>query len=167
MFKFNYLKQLNEKQKIIIGVALAVLLIAIAFFSWLSIETAPADSSRTDAVKVDVRSGASIEETAALLNSQGLIKNSLAFSVAARLSGSKIEAGTHVLSASMPTSEILDILSSASRSNYSITVLPGQTLSEIREVLLANGFSAEEIESAFSKKYDHPLLASKPDNVDL
>lgn len=151
---------------VLIVVAVVMALIA-AVAIWLNVSTSPLDSGNTDSVKVEIRSGASVEEAAATLKSKGVIRDQLSFSIYARLTFAKIQAGTHLVSPSMSARDILDIMGSTSDTTYMVTILPEKTVSDIKGDLVHYGFTEAEIDAAFAKNYEHPLLADKPADVGL
>ena len=50
---------------------------------------------------------------------------------------------------------------------FNFTILPGETLSDVKQKFRDLGYDELEIEEAFSKDYDHPVLASKPADSSL
>lgn len=61
--------------------------------------------------------------------------------------------GTYDLKATMSVSEIAEKLASGAASDnvFNLTVLPGETVAEIKQKLLKNGYSSEQINEAFEK----------------
>jgi UPF0755 protein len=149
---------------IIVGIVLSLITI---FMVWLGINIQPVNPADEAETRVEIRSGASIEEVAALLNSKNLIRNSLAFTLYARLSFSGVQAGAHLISPSMSTVEIVRLLGSAEGHSYNVTILPELTIPEIKQSLINYGFSETEVDVALNRVYDHPLLATKPADHDL
>jgi UPF0755 protein len=156
----------RNKKPLLITVAVILALI-VSFAIWLGVNTSPRSPSDTDGVKVDIRTGASVEEVAASLAAKDLIRDSLAFSIYVRLTFTKIEAGSHFIAPSMSAAEIASVLRSAGNATYNLTILPEQTIPDIKATLLKYDFTEAEIEVALNKQYDHPLLVGKPDGFDL
>lgn len=104
----------------------------------------------------------SLSSIASKLEAQKLIKNSLAFEIRVRLSGNStsLKTGEYQLRPTMSVAEIVDQLVSGSNSGnvFNFTILPGETLASIKKKLQHHGYAASDIEQAFSKHYDHPLL---------
>jgi UPF0755 protein len=50
---------------------------------------------------------------------------------------------------------------------FNVTILPGKTLADIKQLLIRDGFVARDIDAAFAQQYSSPLLASKPAGVNL
>lgn len=165
---------------VISGVTILLLCIAAIAALWYGSAlspVAPGDESRK---RVIIESGSTVDSISVLLEEQGLIKSRLAFSIHARTvnAGSHLKAGQYSLSPSESTQEILEHIVSGNVDQFSITFLPGSTLrrlkgetsakhTDVKSALLSAGYDEKEIEAAFSKTYDHPLLISKPANADL
>ncbi|GHU10193.1 hypothetical protein FACS189431_8840 [Alphaproteobacteria bacterium] len=156
----------RNKRPLLIVVAV-ILAIIVIFAIWLGVNTGPRDPNNTDGVKIDIRTGASVEEVSATLAAKNLIRDSLAFSIYTRLTFTKIEAGSHFIAPSMSAAEIAAVLRSAGNPTYNLTILPEQTIPDTKATLLKYDFSATEIDAALNKNYDHPLLVGKPDGFDL
>ena len=60
----------------------------------------------------------------------------------------------------MSVSEIAEKLASGAASDnvFNLTVLPGETVAEIKQKLLKNGYSNEQINEAFEKNYQNKIL---------
>ena len=50
---------------------------------------------------------------------------------------------------------------------FRFTALPGETLNDIKKRLISIGYTTEEIDAAFAKDYNHPVLADKPKDASL
>jgi len=51
--------------------------------------------------------------------------------------------------------------------SFDVMFLPGGTLAQAKSTLMKLGYESAEIDAAFSKNYDHPVLATKPAEMDL
>ena len=127
-------------------------------------------------VKFTVSEAESVSDIAKNLENQDLIHSALAFNIYVRLNGSPaLQAGQYLLRESMSTPEIVDILvkGDTSENVFSFTIIPGSTLSDIKKTLKNEGYSDDDISSAFTKDYSSinpqlsTLLSSKPSNVTL
>ncbi|MBR3319036.1 endolytic transglycosylase MltG [Candidatus Saccharibacteria bacterium] len=118
-----------------------------------------------------VEDGSSVSNIADSLKNAGLIRSSLAFKIYAKLSGKNdsLKAGNYSFAPSMTVEKIYTMLVDGSNdaSVFSFTALPGETLNNIKERLVAEGYSMQEINDAFYKKYDHPVLVDKPADASL
>lgn len=122
-------------------------------------------------VQFVIEEGSSVSSIADALKSAGLIKNPLAFKIYAKLTGTGdgLKAGTYNLAPSMPVERIFAKLIDGTNDAvvFRFTALPGETLKDIKKRLLSIGYSTEEIDAAFTKQYNHPVLASKPADASL
>ena len=132
---------------------------------------APADSELCALKDIEITDGSSVNEIAAALKSAGLIRNSFAFKVYNRLSNtsSKLQAGTYRLTPSLSVNEIVDKLVEGPGKGivFRFTTLPGETLNDIKKRLISAGYSEAEATAALEKKYNHPVLKSKPEDASL
>jgi UPF0755 protein len=116
-----------------------------------------------------VASGQAVSDVATSLETEGLIKNALAFRVYWQINGSAdgIQAGTYELSPAQDAKDITKVLMGKPNGVFRVTFLPGGTLADAKKTLLGLGYTAEEVDAAFTKAYDHPVLAGKPAKADL
>lgn len=124
--------------------------------------------------RVTIETGETSTTIAAQLEKSGIIRNALAMRLYLELSGHKnrLQAGGYLLSTSQSVQEITEHLVSGKTDEFNVTISPGLTLKQLADgsvkgSLVQQGFSREEIEAAFQKQYDHPLLASKPADTSL
>ncbi|MBQ2638247.1 endolytic transglycosylase MltG [Candidatus Saccharibacteria bacterium] len=121
--------------------------------------------------QITIEENSSVATIADLLKEHGLIRSPLAFRLYAKLSGNanQLNYGTYNLAPSMPVEKIYAKLLDGANDAvvFRFTVLPGETLQDIKQRLLTVGYTSEEIDAAFSKAYDHPVLADKPASASL
>ena len=163
----RFWSKLKPFQQTLMVIAGIIMVAMAAFSTWLGINLQPLGNDNEPIITVEIRSGASIEEAAAILQEKGVIRSDLAYSVYSRITFSKLAAGTHSVSASMSVPEIINTLSSAGQNSYQLTILPEMSIKEIKDLLKKYDFTDYEVSTALSKKYDHPLLRDKPDEIDL
>ncbi len=122
-------------------------------------------------VQFEVESGANVSSIADALKEKGLIRSSLAFKIYAKLTGgsSDLKSGKYNFAPSMPVEKIYSKLIAGTNDAvvFRFTTLPGETMKDIKKRLLSVGYTSEEIDAAFAKKYDHPVLADKPADASL
>jgi UPF0755 protein len=166
-------KSMSVRKRIllIIGslLVIAILAIAAAFF-WYQHETSPvSNDANATRVRVTIESGTTPDEIGSLLAGKKVIRNTTAFEVYTRLSGTrnKLQAGTFSLSPHESTAAIVDHLVAGKTDQFSLTFLPGATVADNKKVLLEAGYSQAEIDAAFKKTYESPLFQDKPANADL
>jgi UPF0755 protein len=152
----------------------SLLLLGCLFGGWYAWALSPRDPSDTQQVRFIVNAGDSSSTIAMELESHELIRSALAFQLYAELSGAKtkLQAGGFALSPSQSVREIASHIVEGNTDEINIIILPGLTLSqqidpEVRSSLAWQGFTEEEIKSAFNTTYDHPLFAGKPDGTTL
>lgn len=152
----------------------AVLLVALigagigGFVYWYNDALKPV-SSQQNRIKVTVESGETAKTIAAELQEKGVIKNAWAFEYYVQQSGNlnNLQAGSYLFSSNQSVQDIVQWLVDGKVDQFNVTILPGQTLEEIKQTLVADGYTAAEVDTAFAKSYDHPLLKSKPADVNL
>lgn len=132
------------------------------------------DSSDCRPLVFAVNSGDSVGAVANNLKNAGLIRSPLAFQIYYRFNfaDQTLKAGEYNLEKTMTPADILSVLTSGSDSNvFSFTVLPGETLLDIRAHLLEAGYSDEEITTAFNADYSGEEFAwifnGRPDGASL
>ncbi|MBQ6320764.1 endolytic transglycosylase MltG [Candidatus Saccharibacteria bacterium] len=160
---------------------------AVAFFSLRAVYNAlisPAvkkddcasifNSDETDPcrfVEVEIADGSTVSTIASQLEDASLIKSALAFRVYNKLNntGGDLKAGTYKLTGTMTVEEIVKKLIDGTGEPivFRFTALPGETLKDIKKRLVAVGYSEEEVDAALNKKYNHPVLADKPEDASL
>jgi len=128
----------------------------------------PAGSSQKH-VTVTIPLGYSVQQIAALLKQQSLIKSTWAFEQYVRGQNlqEKFKAGTYVLQASQSVSEIVDVLTQGKIQTDKFTIIPGERIDEIRADLINSGYSEADVDKALSPATyrNHPALADMPSGV--
>jgi UPF0755 protein len=121
---------------------------------------------------VTVASGSSVKEIAAQLQSDGLIRSSQVFEwyVTINNDRSKLQAGTYSFAPSQSTSVIAEAIGNGKIATKLVTILSGQTLSQIRQTFIKSGFSATSVDAAFNAdlyRNNYPALADNPGSASL
>ena len=114
------------------------------------------DSSDCRPLVFAVNSGDSVGTVAANLKNADLIRSPLVFQIFYRFnfSDQTLKAGEYDLEKTMTPADILTLLTSGSDSNvFSFTVLPGETLFEVRDRLLEAGYTEAAVTEAFNADY--------------
>ncbi len=164
--------QRPRKKWWIVGVILALILViagsVAAGLLWYSDALQPKSSS-AERIRVVIDPGSTPNQIAEQLQKSGVIKSSFAFEWLVKQSGdrNKLQAGTYLLSPTLSAHEVLDWLIAGKVDTFNVTILPGQTLVQTKDRLVRDGFAAADIDAAYTKAYNHPLLASKPSSVNL
>lgn len=123
-------------------------------------------SNDTRTVYVTIASGTPFTDIAQLLHDKGLIRSVDAFQwyVTSHNERDKLQAGTYRLSPSMSTSEIAEKIAKGRIATDLVTILPGQTITEIRKAFITSGFKVTEVDAALQANQYHsmPALADNP-----
>lgn len=144
------------------GVVLGAPLFA-AFITYLilrSLFLVPADSSRTEAISVEVGPGMSFGDIANTLKEKGLVKRAWTLRLMSRLrkADTKINSGEYSLSPSMTQKEILTKLISGDVIKRTILIKEGMNIWEIAKAINESGLLTEE---EFKKALVDPELLRK------
>ncbi|MEO5691210.1 MAG: endolytic transglycosylase MltG [Candidatus Saccharimonadales bacterium] len=149
----------------IIGVIAVILIILIGACVYIMSALGPVDSSSSRNVRFVVTAGESATDIAKSLHDNKLINDPFVFQLYTQLTGKKsqLQAGGYILKKSYSLSEIVDHISSGKTDEVSVTILPGLTLEqladpEVKGSLAQQGFTRDEITSAYSATYDSKLL---------
>ena len=162
----------SRKKWWILGAVGLTLLILIGIFVWALWWYNDALQPRATVnqrIRVTIAQGSTPDKIAQKLEDSGVIKSGFAFQWLIKQSGDrdKLQAGTYLFSPTQPAREVLNWLVEGKVDTFNVTILPGQTLAKIKQGLIKDGFAAADIDAAFAQKYDHPLLADRPDGVNL
>lgn len=154
---------------LLIPAIIVVLAIASVFATilWYQDALQPRSQSSTS-VSIPIASGATISQVGQELEQKGVIKSSLAFTLYMKLNNkSTIKTGTYFFAPNQSVSEIVDWLNDGRVGMRKITILPGQTQSQIKKSLVDNGFALDDVNRAFTKTYAGPLFDGKPATANL
>jgi UPF0755 protein len=162
------------------GIIALLVLLGVGAGFWYQSSLGPVNKDDKGRIRVEIVAGSSPAGIAETLKEKKVIQNVLAFDIYTRLSGtrSSLQAGTYSLSPSESVSEIVKHLTSGKTDEISLTFFPGGTLTDpsdkplkektdVSSVLLRAGYSEDEIKSALSKTYSHPLFTDKPAGTTL
>jgi conserved hypothetical protein, YceG family len=156
---------------IVVGVIVALIVgVIIGAVVWYNNMLSPVDKGNDNAVIVNIQEGESSVSIAQQLIDSGVIRSKQAFLIYMKFqSGDHIvQSGKHELRPNMSVKDILVRLSEAGMvDTFNVTFLPGGTLAEAKATLILLGYEEDEIDAAFSKNYDHPVLKDKPKKADL
>lgn len=168
---------------IIIGIAAFLIALFGGAYAWYQWSLQPAAGGRTMlAVMTDVtiEPGMTPEQIGNLLEEKSLIRSALSFVIYTRLIDvqGKLQSGSYQLTPESSVSQIVDTLTGGKTRQLTITFYPGATLrdptntpdkqrTDVVTMLKRAGFADEEINTALTKNYDHPLFAGKPAGTTL
>lgn len=118
-----------------------------------------------------VPEGASIDTISNDLKAAELVQSSFFFKVFIKISHNNdtLKSGDYVLNKGLSAYQIADILIAGSKNSnvFNFTILPGETIFDIKTKLRKIGYSNEEIDNAFAKNYDKDFLKNRPENATL
>ena len=153
--------------KIFGWIGAVVALITMTLVVWFIVAMQPVSSDTTQQAFV-VEQGDTLDIIGLNLQEEGLIRNSFVFTAVAKLTNKSVMAGVHHLSPSQSALQIAFELSKpATPEQLVVTILAGQTLTQLKSSLIKKGFSTEDIDAAFTKAYASPLLADRPSDATL
>lgn len=161
------------KRLIVVGFALLIVglggtaLVRYSYFEGLK----PVNIS-SEAVKlVAIERGATLDEITKQLEDAGLIRSPWAFKlyVGSKNARDSLQAGTYSFSPSQSVAEIVVQLTHGKVTTDLVTIIPGQTLDQVRTTLLNYGFSEEEVDAAMDPGLysGNPALVDKPVGANL
>ncbi len=162
----------RPRRRVVAIIAALLLLSIVAIVSavvWYTHQLAAVDSSSQEKLKIVIEPGSDQGTIAAVLKQNDLIRNETAFELYLRLSGKSgtLQSGAYRLSKSEDVPKIVGHMTSGNTDTFSLTFLPGATLTKHRQVLLDAGYDAASVDAALSKTYDRPLFEGKPASADL
>lgn len=164
--------------KIVLAVGAGVVALGAILLIWYNANLRPVyDSKLCNTSSADeqctpisftVETGEPIVEIANNLESAGVIKSSLAFQIYVKLNSSSDQnpkPGEYQLSRASSVEDIYKQLVEGSKSAnvFQLTILPGETVKDVKNKLKNLGYSEDEINAAFAKDYDHKVLEGRKD----
>ena len=129
-------------------------------------------SNSTKPQYITVASGLGVNQIANQLHTAGLIRSSQVFEwyVSIHNARDALQAGTYRFSPSQSTSEIAKAIADGKVATNLVTVLSGQTLSQIQQTFIKAGFSSASVTAAFNAslyRSDYQALADNPSSASL
>jgi UPF0755 protein len=128
-------------------------------------------SSVSTSTYVTIASGTPPADIADLLYDEGLIRSPDAFVwyVTTHNQRDKLQAGTYRLAPSMSTPTIATMIANGKVASDLVTILSGQTLTDIRKMFITAGFKVTDVDTALrAEQYpNHPALADNPRGATL
>jgi len=94
------------------------------------------------------------------LKNADLIKSDLAFKIYVKLNKSILKSGDYKFRQTQSAEEIIKkLIEGAAATNvFNITILPGETVSDIKKKLVKVGYLESQVNEAFEKYHDHKVL---------
>lgn len=117
---------------------------------------------------ITVQQGDATANIATKLQNEKIIKNAQAFTLYVRLNGvNNLQAGSYRLSSAQSVPEIVSIIAGGRVTTVNVLIAPGLRLSQIKAVMIKEGFSEDEIDQALIDVRDHPLLKNYSDSAPI
>lgn len=149
---------------LVVGVTIAVRQV---YFAQLK----PVDSSNQIVQTITIVPGATVEEIGKQLEDAGLIRSAWAFKlyVSSKEVRGDLQAGTYSFYPAQSVAQIVSLLTHGKITTDLVTVLPGQSLNQIKDSLLAYGFPESDIDAALdpANHASDPTLVDKPTTANL
>lgn len=166
-------KRFNFKNRIISIVIIAVVLLLIGIFfirKTYSDNLRPVSNQKTAHV-ITIDPGSTSSAIADTLQAKGAIRSNWAFEwyVRNHQLRDELKAGTYVVYENQSVQDIVKILVEGKVSTNLVTILPGKRLGQIKDALVAAGFSEADVNAALdpSQYQGHPALTDKPEKASL
>ena len=133
------------KKTVLITILILFILAAVAGAGLWVYFTGPVVESGEDKTIV-VREGMHLREVSGILEKEGLVKNSTAFLLLAKINGYSrmIKAGEYILNPAMSPGRILEIITRGEVISHIVTIPEGYCLEQIADVLSVNGIIDRE-----------------------
>lgn len=117
---------------------------------------------------VTVRQGSGASDIGKELEAKKVIKSAAAFSLYVRLNNvANLQAGEYRVSSKQSVREITEVIAGGKVVTIDVLIAPGQTISQIKAVLIKSGFMEGDVEQALTKARAHSLLKNVPKNSPL
>lgn len=152
----------------IVGVIGATIVVRYAYTENLK----PVDRNSQEAKVVTITSGMTVDQIAAKLQKEGVIRSAWAFKlyVSSKEARSALKAGTYELEPSRSVAEVVARITDGKIATNLVTIAPGRRLDQIKKSLVEAGFSEAGVQVAISNPSlykGHPALVDKPEDVSL
>ncbi len=174
----------RHRWMVLVAITIALFVAALAAYGWYQQQLQPVDATDNSVQRVEIKDGTTFALVSSSLKDRGLIRNTTAFDIYARLSGQRdsVKAGTCSLKPSMPSADILKKIVAGCHDFKSITFFPGATIEKplykpasatldqtmyVKYVLKSAGYTDQQITEALAKQYSSPIFAGKPSGSTL
>ena len=120
---------------------------------------------------ITIEQGASVEQISKQLKDAGLIRSPWAFKlyVSSKNVREDLEAGTYSFNSSESVAQIVSQLTHGKVATDLVTLVPGQTLQQVRSTLINYGFNEADVDQALNPASypDNPALVDLPPGANL
>lgn len=138
------MKKGSSKSAMLIVLAVFAIIICSAYFGfqfWLNGQLEPADSSNSDPITFEIKSGSGTSSIASQLEDKGIIKSATAFKIKTKMDGNdgKYKAAVYTFSPVMTVDEIVSLLLEGKSQTSKMTLQEGLDIKRVVEKLTADG----------------------------
>lgn len=177
----NSKKVTSKSKKVIRAILIPPLIIAIigifavGGFFWYKDSLAPiiknCTETRCEDISFVVEDGETVDKISKKLEEEGIIKSAFFFKAYHKIEkhNETLKSGKYTLNKGLSTQEIIEILIAGTKESnvFNFTIVPGETIFNVKKKLQEIGYASSEIESAFSKQYDFDMLKKRPEGASL
>ena len=159
------------------AVILALLIVfAVIAIAWYYDAISPLDpgncqsGSDCQTIEFIVQEGETTSQIADHLEQSKIIKSALAFKINLFIEHRNftLKSGTYTLNSGMSLSRVIQLMQDGGAAQtFTVTFIPGERLTEVKQRLLALGFLEADIDAAFQQEYSQPIFADKPAGTSL
>ncbi|MBP5647760.1 endolytic transglycosylase MltG [Candidatus Saccharibacteria bacterium] len=161
---------------VVLPVFILIILGGVGGFFWAKsmlepVDTKCAETSSCEEVEFVVSEGESKSIIASNLEQANLIKNSLVFKAYVQVFRSDVnfKSGIYLFNKGMSADEIIDGLANGvnDENTFTFTILPGETIFDVKKKLLALNYLEEDIDAALIANYDFDFLNGRPSGATI
>ncbi len=181
--KLNTKKAEHKMKKItkwiFLIIPVAIVLSVAGGFVWAKLQLTAVDSSacppdcncECKTIEFAVNEGDSKSMVSSNLENRGLIKNAFVFDMYLKLFKPNVnfKSGVYLFNQGMDADAIIAKLEEGSdyATTFDFTILPGETIYDIKNKLIGLGYSATEVDTALNADYNFDFLRERPANATL
>lgn len=124
-------------------------------------------SEHCEYVSFAISDGATTASIANSLEEKGIIRSAFAFRAYLKIEAKDaiLHSGNYDINNKMSVAELVKMFNEGAQApTFRITFLPGGTIMDAKKRLAEKGYKSADIEAAFSKKYNHPVMKDMPSN---
>ncbi|HEX6480335.1 MAG TPA: endolytic transglycosylase MltG [Ktedonobacteraceae bacterium] len=153
------IKRRGSRAAIVAVLLVGILIFGVVYFAWNTVTAVfqPVDSGQGKSIPLVIQSGEVTSQIADQLQSEGLIRNALAFRLWARIKGldTRLQAGVYNLNTSMTIDAIINQLLQAQPDELLVSIPPGFRIEQIAQRVAAAGLVKFNMQD-FLKYTQHP-----------
>ncbi|MDD4318773.1 MAG: endolytic transglycosylase MltG [Candidatus Peribacteraceae bacterium] len=153
--------------KLLRNIAITIVAVLILSFVWYKHALSPVDASDDVRSIIEIPKGSSVAAIADILEEQGIIRSSSAFSLYARRHGqtASMKAGSFVLRPSMGVPAVVETLTKGTATEASVTIPEGYAVSDIDALLAEKGITKAGEIAACARTCDFASFTFLPADV--